>query len=133
MKTVTFVGTITSKEYSSGSVIPSLTDAVIESSLYLREPLQTAISGLKFGVKRGWYDQNMSREVKEKLLLERASYFSITLGIEKKSDAEKVMDKYWFIAPLDKIDVPVQRAGRPPRQSTPNCLTPRGQGIGGMS
>lgn len=71
----------------------------------LREPLQTAISGLKFGVKRGWYNQNMSREVKEKLLLGRASYFSRTLGIEKKSDAEKVMDKYWFIAPLDKIDL----------------------------
>ena len=71
----------------------------------LREPLQTAISGLKFGVERGWYDQNMSREVKEKLLLSRASYFSRTLGIEKKSDAEKVMDKYWFIAPLDKIDL----------------------------
>ncbi|WP_158966972.1 hypothetical protein [Paraglaciecola sp. L3A3] len=71
----------------------------------LREPLETAISGVKFGVKRGWYDENMSKETKERLLLGRANYLSSTLGIESKSDAENVMDKYWFIAPLDKIDL----------------------------
>lgn len=71
----------------------------------LRDPLETAISGVKFGVKQGWYNENMTKETKEKLLLGRASYFSQTLGIEKKSDAEKVMDKYWFIAPLYKINL----------------------------
>ena len=47
----------------------------------------------------------MSKEVKENLLLSRASYFSRTLGINDKSNAEEVIEKYWFIAPLKKIDI----------------------------
>jgi hypothetical protein len=31
------------------------------------------------------------------------------------------------------FQVTIQRAGRPPRQSTPDRLTLRGQGIGGLS
>lgn len=71
----------------------------------LREPYEAAISGIRFGIKRKWYDKDMSKEVKERLLLSRSRYFSITLGVKDENHAKEVMDKYWFIAPLNKIDL----------------------------
>lgn len=84
---------------------PTLNNYKHKKFTILRDPLETAISGVKFGIKRGWYDENMSQETKEKLLLGRASYFSQTLGIKTKFDIDDVMNKYWFIAPLDKLDL----------------------------
>jgi hypothetical protein len=41
--------------------------------------------------------------------------------------------KQIFSTLLSKPEVPVQRARRPPRQSTPDRLALRGQGSGGVS
>ena len=96
----------------------------------LREPLETAMSGVKFGIKRGWADVNMSKEVKERLLLRRSRFFSSTLGILDEYHAKEVLEKYWFIAPLDKIDLAAKLIGlelgkKPKPVDTLNTTTPQ--------
>jgi hypothetical protein len=83
---------------------PELEDIPHKKFCILRDPLETAKSGVKFGIRVGWADINMSKEIKRDLLLRRVRYFVDALGIEDESDAERVLDKYWFVAPLDKID-----------------------------
>ena len=83
---------------------PNLEEVPHKKFCILRDPLDTAKSGVKFGIKRGWYNASMPFDEKERLLLQRSNYFSKTLGIKDKDHAEEVLEKYWLVAPLSNID-----------------------------
>lgn len=69
----------------------------------IREPFETAKSGVYFNVKRGVFDA-MSPDAIGKKILGRANIMAKTLGITSVGEIDKVLDRYWFIAPLDQIE-----------------------------
>jgi len=70
----------------------------------LRDPYEAAESGIRFGMKRGWYSPSMDEKQKNDLLLRRATFISRTLGVKDESQIPGVLDRYWFVVPLDRID-----------------------------
>lgn len=83
---------------------PELSSLPHKKFAILRDPFDAADSGIRYGVQQGWLNSDMSRDARLKLLFQRVNYFSRIFGISDASQVEEVFEKYWFIAPLDRID-----------------------------
>jgi len=83
---------------------PELATLDVRMFSILRDPFEAAKSGVRFGITRGIYKEGMSAEQKTRFVLRRSNFLSKTLGIKEESQIEDVFDRYWFVAPLDKID-----------------------------
>lgn len=92
----------------------------------LREPLDAARSGIRYNIKRGLLPASIPEKDLHAMLLRRATYFARTFGVKSEADLPGLFDRYWFIAPLDRIDHAMRiietRTGRkgkmPPRLNT---------------
>lgn len=69
----------------------------------LRDPFDAALSGVYFNIKRGVATPDPSPEDLERRVLQRAGYFARVFGIEDEGRIEQVLERYWFVAPLDRI------------------------------
>lgn len=70
----------------------------------IRDPFSAAVSGMYFNIKRGRTQEAQDRTELEDRVLARAYYFSRMLGISSEDEIDSVLNKYWFIAPLDRVD-----------------------------
>ncbi len=70
----------------------------------LRDPFETARSGVYFGMKRGKIAEDLSPRTVSKRILKRANYFARVLGVSNESEIDKVLDRYWFVAPLTRVE-----------------------------
>jgi len=70
----------------------------------LRDPFDTAISGVHFNIRRGRMRDDLTHAQISKVAMGRANYFARVLGIRDTADIDAVLDRYWFIAPLERID-----------------------------
>ena len=69
----------------------------------IRKPFATAKSGVYLNIKRGIFGTT-SLEENRRRVLNRSNFFAKTLGIRSEDKIDTVLDRYWFIAPLDQID-----------------------------
>lgn len=69
----------------------------------LRDPYEAAESGVRFGIKRGWYNAAASDKQKNELLLRRTHFISKAMGVTDEAQIPEVLDRYWFVAPLEQI------------------------------
>lgn len=68
----------------------------------------------------------MPEKERHALLMRRASYFAHSFGVTSEADLPGLFDRYWFIAPLDRMDhamriieARIGRSGKaPPRLNT---------------
>lgn len=67
----------------------------------IRDPADAAISGAFFNAKRG----KIPHDKIQKHALARVGFIPATLGIKSEADIDAVLDRYWFMAPLQHIDV----------------------------
>lgn len=86
----------------------------------LREPIEAAASGIRYGIKQGWLAAETSEDEHVERIFRRANYFANTFGISDPSQVDQVFKKYWFIAPLDRIqhavkilETETQKIGKP--------------------
>ena len=59
----------------------------------LRDPLETAISGVRFGIQNGWINRDLNQFELDKIFLGRSNYFSNVFGI-KRSDEILILKKF---------------------------------------
>ena len=69
----------------------------------MRDPFAAAASGVRYLTSQGVFEP-ASAQVQTERLLKRAGYFPRILGVQRVEDIEAVLDRYWFIAPLDRVD-----------------------------
>lgn len=62
----------------------------------LRDPVDTAISGVRFGMQRGWISSSASQNTLDALFLERANYFSRVFGISNFEDITTLKNLLWM-------------------------------------
>ena len=84
---------------------PNLEDFEHKKFTILREPLDAAISGVRFGVERGKLPAVTDDADQERLILARSNFVARILGITKRSEIKSALDRYWFMAPLPQIDL----------------------------
>ena len=70
----------------------------------LREPFEAASSGIRYGMEQGWIPADLSPAEQQKMLLKRANYFARTFGVTTKDEVRALFERYWFIAPLDRME-----------------------------
>lgn len=70
----------------------------------IRDPFETARSGVYFGIQRGRIPADLTPAKTAARILERSAFLSRTLGIRAQDEIDVVLNRYWFIAPLDRID-----------------------------
>ncbi len=79
----------------------------------LRDPFEAAKSGVRYNVKRGLLPKGeMPSDFDMKFLnvqmLRRANYYSRVFGLRSEDDFPALFARYWFIAPLDRLDQAVR-------------------------
>jgi hypothetical protein len=70
----------------------------------LRDPLDAAKSGVRFGIKREKFAADLDRAGNTELLMRRRNFFANILGITSFGQIEEVMATFWMVAPLEQID-----------------------------
>lgn len=70
----------------------------------IRDPWEAAKSGIRYGVHKGWLPPDMPEGERIDRIMRRANYFSRVFGVKKESEIDGLFEKYWFIAPMDRID-----------------------------
>jgi hypothetical protein len=70
----------------------------------LRDPFEAADSGVRFGMKRGWLPSELAGDAYREKIYNRANYFARTLRITEVGQIDDLFNRYWFIAPLDRVD-----------------------------
>lgn len=70
----------------------------------LRDPWEAAQSGLRYGMAKGRLSADMPEADRISWLLKRGRYYSRCFGIRHTRDIDDVFRRYWFIAPLDRMD-----------------------------
>jgi hypothetical protein len=66
--------------------------------IFIRDPFATAISGIKYGIKKGRF----KRENAEKIIFDRVGYFHKMLQCDA-SNYREVIDSYFFVGLVDRI------------------------------
>lgn len=61
----------------------------------LRDPVDTAVSGVRFGMQNGWISSDASQDSLDRLFLGRSHYFSNVFGISKSSEIAILQDLLW--------------------------------------
>ena len=67
--------------------------------IYFRDPLATAFSGVRFGIKRGWWSESDA----PKMFMQRIGYFSDMLQVSNDT-YQQVLDKYWFVGITESME-----------------------------
>ena len=75
--------------------------------IFFRDPLATAISGIKYGVKMGWYET----ENAAKILMDRAGYFFKMLQCDVNNYRD-VIDSYFFVGLVESIQESIDALAR---------------------
>jgi hypothetical protein len=66
--------------------------------IFFRDPLSTAQSGVRFGIKRQWFDGTRN----DHALVRRAGYFQRVLQCDE-SNYREVLDRYWFVGITERL------------------------------
>lgn len=107
LSTMTETDCISAHYNTKGSFIweryPELEEIEHRKFTLLRDPYETAVSGVYFNIKRGWASETHAANEIEKRILDRAGYFSRVLGIKRENQINSVLNKYWFAAPLNRV------------------------------
>ena len=61
----------------------------------LRDPLSTAISGIRFGIQSGWIKNEDDQDTKDRLFISRANYFSNVFGVKHKDEIKFLKKFLW--------------------------------------
>jgi hypothetical protein len=77
---------------------PRLKSLDVKRITFLRDPLSTAKSGVRFGIKRQWFDGTRN----DQALVKRAGYFQRILQCNE-SNYREVLDQYWFVGITENL------------------------------
>ena len=61
----------------------------------LRDPLETAVSGVRFGIQKGWINKDLNQIELDKIFLGRSKYFSNVFGIKKSEEVHILKKLIW--------------------------------------
>jgi hypothetical protein len=61
----------------------------------LRDPLEAAVSGVRYGIQRQWTETNPSHEELRRRVLARASYFASVFGVKNADDILALKKRIW--------------------------------------
>lgn len=68
----------------------------------VREPFAAALSGVYFAMKRGRIPALTPEQIADRVL-RRSRYIAKVFGVRHLDEIDEVFDRYWFIAPLERI------------------------------
>ena len=71
----------------------------------LRDPLSTAISGIRFGIQSGWIKPEDNQEIKDRLFISRANYFSNVFGVKEKDEIMLLKEFLWKSCDVNDSDI----------------------------
>lgn len=77
---------------------PDLDDFGPRKITFIRDPLSTAQSGVRFGVKQGWCRSDNVNGA----LVARAGYFHKMLNCDE-TNFKSILDTYWFVGVTEKL------------------------------
>ncbi len=71
----------------------------------LRDPMETAISGVRFGIQNGWVNKNLNQIQLDKIFLGRANYFSNVFGLKSSDEILTLKKLIWKSADIKNANI----------------------------
>ena len=69
----------------------------------LRDPLETAISGVRFNIQNGWLKPDSDKDSLDKFFLSRSNYFANVFGIKNHEEIKVFKKFFWRSVDISNI------------------------------